>query len=75
MDKKDYIIEGDEFIAYVGKPDIVDFEIPEQWAQCELSNKLDSINKSISESNKNSDSGSYDVYDNEGTHIGRIDKK
>lgn len=34
MDKKDYIIEGDEFVAYVGKPDIVDFEIPEQCAQC-----------------------------------------
>ena len=48
---------------------------PEERAQRELSNKLDSINKSISESNKDSGSGSYDVYDNEGTHIGRIDKK
>lgn len=48
---------------------------PEERAQREISNKLDTLNKNISESNKNSSSGSYDVYDNEGSHIGRIDKK
>lgn len=29
MEKKDYIMEGDAFVAYIGKPDIVDFEIPD----------------------------------------------
>ena len=47
----------------------------EERAQREISNKLDTLNKNISESNKNSSSGSYDVYDNEGSYIGRIDKK
>lgn len=45
---------------------------PEERARREISNKLDTLNKNISESNKAS---SYDVYDSDGSHIGRIDKK
>lgn len=44
----------------------------EQRQRRELTSKLDAINDSIKNSNS---SGSYDMYDDHGNYVGRIDKK